>query len=583
MKTHLIIYIAICLFANVCNGANNHFAARLHKMEMDCEKARSLSQYECLAQNSQDMITMAQQVGDKRAETYGLFYNGLAQLFMGQAQSALDNLNKANDLAERTTNDSVRALATNALGIYHAMMGNNKFVAQQYFFKSLNLAKKAGHEDLQYRVRGNLLTLSQSTGGNRVLENARMVYDYGVKHHNNEQIAMGTYYLATYYYKQENYVETEKYLKIAIDTYKEYPYEDIASVYALYAKLLLSQNKTDEAQEMAEKAVELAGKYHQTSLEVDALIALSEVLSHQNKHLESISYAEQALNKALEIGMESKVIDCLNQKATSLMATGLAAEAMQCMQKSNKLLKEQASINIEQLAHEQQIMQEMERKEAEAIINEREIHSQRVIMAFLAITVFVLLTLLAYAYFSYRHRQALYKKIVLQNTRAVARQKALQQQIEALSKEKDVVPNELELPEKKSLTIDEEKMNKLYTQLCWQMEHERLYTEPQLTREKVAEILGTNRTYLTKVIKDKTGMNFLQYINSYRINEAISILSDKEKVNYPLKQIWNDLGFSSPSTFFKLFQQTLGITPSIYRKQFMEVNESNSNTTDDEE
>ena len=104
------------------------------------------------------------------------------------------------------------------------------------------------------------------------------------------------------------------------------------------------------------------------------------------------------------------------------------------------------------------------------------------------------------------------------------------------------------------------------------MEQERLYTDPQLNRERLAELLGTNRTYLSTIIKEKSGMSYLQFVNSYRIDEAIRILSDPDKIDYPLKQIWSDLGFNSPATFYKLFQQAVGITPSVYRKQFIDLN-----------
>ena len=89
---------------------------------------------------------------------------------------------------------------------------------------------------------------------------------------------------------------------------------------------------------------------------------------------------------------------------------------------------------------------------------------------------------------------------------------------------------------------------------------------------RLAAMLGTNRTYLSAVIKEKSGMNYQQFINSYRIQEAIRILSDNDSADYPLKQLWNDLGFSSSSTFYKLFQQAVGITPSVFRKQYLEMN-----------
>lgn len=67
-------------------------------------------------------------------------------------------------------------------------------------------------------------------------------------------------------------------------------------------------------------------------------------------------------------------------------------------------------------------------------------------------------------------------------------------------------------------------------------------------------------------------MNYLQFVNSYRINEAVRILSDPEQTEYPLKQLWSDLGFNSATTFYKLFQKEVGITPSVYRKQFIDLN-----------
>lgn len=116
-------------------------------------------------------------------------------------------------------------------------------------------------------------------------------------------------------------------------------------------------------------------------------------------------------------------------------------------------------------------------------------------------------------------------------------------------------------------------MQQLYDRICELMDKEKPYKTPQLTREKLAAMVGTNRTYLSTVIREKSGMSYQQFINSYRIGEAVRILSDRNAVDYPLKQLYADLGFTSPSTFYKLFQQSVGITPSVYRKQFIEIEE----------
>lgn len=49
------------------------------------------------------------------------------------------------------------------------------------------------------------------------------------------------------------------------------------------------------------------------------------------------------------------------------------------------------------------------------------------------------------------------------------------------------------------------------------------------------------------------------------------ILSDAGNRDYPLKALYGDLGFSSPTTFYKLFQETVGMTPSAYRKTILQL------------
>lgn len=535
---------------------------------------RSLSQYKNLEQTSSSLIAEAGKTKDKNALSYAYFYNGLAKLFLGQVEKSLEMLNNAESVSSQIKNDSVMALVMNTRGIYYALVQNKDFVAQQFFFKSLELAKSAGHEDLQYRVRGNLLTLSHSMNDSVSYENAKEVYEYGIAKKNYEHISMGTYYLATYNYKQGKYDDAEKFIKIALDTYNKYPYEDITSVYALYSKMLLAKGDMEKAEEMGKKAISLAEKYKQLSLEVEACIGYAEVLSRKKQYGDANKMIRRAMETADSIGVTNKMATCNQLLADNYFAMGDTNNAIRCLQKANELLQDQAATNMERISHEQQVMHDIEKKEMDAMLKQEQITAQRQMLILLGVIVFILIVSLAIIIISYRHRQMLYKKIVLQNSRSVERQKFLEEQIAQSYNENAPKPQSV---------IDNEKADALYKELCRLMTQERLFTEAQLTREKMAERLGTNRTYLTQVIKDKADMSYLQFINSYRINEAIRILSNKEQISYPLKQIWSDLGFSSPSTFYKQFHQAVGITPSTYRKQFLEVNNQIDFDEEDEE
>lgn len=110
------------------------------------------------------------------------------------------------------------------------------------------------------------------------------------------------------------------------------------------------------------------------------------------------------------------------------------------------------------------------------------------------------------------------------------------------------------------------KYQELFDRIECQMKNGHLYREAGLTLDKAAKEIGSNRTYLSAAIKQYTGLSFNYYLNSYRIREAIDLLGDADNQT-PLKAIIAHVGFKSPTTFFKLFQEVTGTTPQVYREQ----------------
>ena len=98
------------------------------------------------------------------------------------------------------------------------------------------------------------------------------------------------------------------------------------------------------------------------------------------------------------------------------------------------------------------------------------------------------------------------------------------------------------------------------------MKEERLYADPRITREYIIERLGTNRTYLTKIISKYGWINYSQFVNSFRIDEAIRILSNKTNNDKKISSLYSELGFGSPATFFKTFSKVTGMSPAAFRK-----------------
>ena len=168
--------------------------------------------------------------------------------------------------------------------------------------------------------------------------------------------------------------------------------------------------------------------------------------------------------------------------------------------------------------------------------------------------ILLMLAVLGMVWMMYSHKNRLYARIARQYKEAIDEEK-----LKALSHEPS-----------RPLT---DKSGELFDRLGKLMQEDKVYKEKNLTRDKVAALLGTNRTYLSQIINEKTGMSFIYYINSFRIEEALEILSDPDE-EIPLKALSQDLGFSSLTTFYTFFQKKVGMTPAKYREEVRRLSNS---------
>ena len=184
---------------------------------------------------------------------------------------------------------------------------------------------------------------------------------------------------------------------------------------------------------------------------------------------------------------------------------------------------------------------------------------------FILIIIVIVLGLL---YYLYHRKNKLYLSIVKQNQEAIKRETELHRRIKELETN---APSMVSTSEKyASSSLTDEKSLELFRTLERIMREEKIYKDNFITKDKVAEILGTNRTYLSRIINEQSKLSFTHYVNRFRIEEAIRLLSDPNNET-PLKAISTELGFNSISTFYNLFQSSVGMTPSQYRNKVMEL------------
>lgn len=96
--------------------------------------------------------------------------------------------------------------------------------------------------------------------------------------------------------------------------------------------------------------------------------------------------------------------------------------------------------------------------------------------------------------------------------------------------------------------------------------NEKIYKNPELTIWDVSSMLGTNRTYVSKVINNEYGRNFCAHVNYYRIEHAKTLVSNNP--NLTNEQIAELSGFGSVVSLYRAFQASESISLGSYRKQF---------------
>lgn len=98
----------------------------------------------------------------------------------------------------------------------------------------------------------------------------------------------------------------------------------------------------------------------------------------------------------------------------------------------------------------------------------------------------------------------------------------------------------------------------------------RLYVEKNLSTDVSLEAASAaahvNPYYLSKLFKDETGENFIDFVTALRLEKARSLLTGSE---LSIKEISHETGYSDQNYFSKLFRRKFGITPTEYRNSLI--------------
>lgn len=84
-----------------------------------------------------------------------------------------------------------------------------------------------------------------------------------------------------------------------------------------------------------------------------------------------------------------------------------------------------------------------------------------------------------------------------------------------------------------------------------------------MSLETLADELHVSTSYLSRVFKSETGGTFLEFINKYRVQKAVELLSTKQ---YRVYEVADMTGFSDYKQFHRIFREYTSISPTEFLK-----------------
>ena len=509
--------------------------------------------------------------------TYALIYQGQARIMLGKTQEGLQDLLGAKRLAEIQHNDSALCSVYNGLGLYEQNVTCDYYRSLNYYREGCDIAERCGHRLLYCLLVANIaevLTLRNEEAG---LEYAEKCYLLGRQNNDPYLIYCGAISMARNLCLNRKMEEAWRYTREADRLSKRYDFKNRSDIYNTYGEIALEAGDYMKAGLYYEQAIREHG-FSQAAYVVSTYVGYGRALIAQKKY-------KSALEK-LQIGKEisEKNITSLFRREVYLLLSacydrlGEPKEALEYYKKYTAESFRLYNEDKERTEKELMVRYETEKRNKELAQKNMLLQKeQNRVMALVGITFVVLIVVLLF-YINYRRKNRLYKQIVRESVDWLAKERQFSKRIAEKEKQLQELIGKagaVDGGRYSGSSLNKDSQQELFGRLERLMQNDQVYKNSLFTREKMAELLGTNRTYLSQTINEQTGLTFTHYMNKYRIEEARRILADPQD-DTPIKAIAADLGFSSVTTFYTLFKAAVQMSPDQYRKHARSLRENKS-------
>lgn len=530
---YIFLIILLCLTFS-CHRNNQDSIDSLEILDEKCGDAVLHWDYDKVDSIADQISTLSQIKKDPHYQIKALYYKGTFRPDLPPEELNIreESLLKAEKMAVEQQDIKLLAIIYNSKAIWETVKHHNYPLAQYYLSKAIEYARETDDGLTETSAEANHSEICRLLGDTLGHKYDLDLFNQAIATNNSALLLSSAYHCSRNLIISGCDLED---LKPFIDAIKKTE-EDNQLIPLIYAEYWFSKQNYKEAMSWIEKT-----NYKNSYIEA---ILFAEIAHGLGRYKESNNVALEVINQYRHSNFDDRWIKMYNIVASNYAAMNLNDSAYRYLYQYNTLMDSVYSKRNQDKISQLKIEYEVDKKDRE--IKYQKERSNRVLLISIGgglVGLFIII--MAFLYI--RKRNRLFREIVRQNREHYK-----------------IEENHEEAPSVNIMSKD--KADEIYDRIKEETEKNEIWRSPNVTRESLADKVGCNRTYLTEVIKLKTGKSYSQYMNQFRIKEALRLLSNPELYKINLQELAKEAGFTSFSNFHSLFKQSVGMSPSAYIK-----------------
>lgn len=507
-------------------------------------------EYEILIDTAKTYYRKAIANHDKKTQAYVGAYIGQAYILSGQADSMFTYFNAAIPYVEEYHDTYIQTIIANGLGINARNTTLNYNASLAYFQEALQYDDASEDKTNYYIILSNMTRIYYLRNDPSGIKYALEVYEGGSKLHNDYVRFLGALNVATMYYLSKNYDEALHYISEATAIATHMANTDEPDV--IHGNILAAIGKPQQAELYFRKVL---NHTQRTNIDVltEAYLYYGNFLKAERRYDEANTAYQNGLILAEQQNHYYYRLQFYKGMAELFQEKGDIAMASQHKERHQSLAD--SIFNIEQERSFSHMILNYETEKAEKELSRKELllsEKNRKLQLAVFVTGLIAVILIA-LYVLYVRKNHMYRQLVILYDTHRQRERQLLEQRD----------------EKTDLVNTCQKNKALFEAVEKLMNDEHLYRSNSISIDMLVERLHSNRTYLSRMFTEQN-TSFSEYINSYRIREALTLLSEPEN-DIPLKVLSDSLGYNSLSSFYRAFQKEMGVPPSRFRQEIKKL------------